>query len=74
MKVTSYSTQTYPMLNIDFGTLLTTIFVVVDESTVINLVPLEPNIWAGLKTCSLFPLKSFLAVWKRKIIALYFPK
>ncbi|WP_375507315.1 hypothetical protein [uncultured Nostoc sp.] len=31
MKVTSFSTQTSPMNSIDFGTLLTTIFVIVDD-------------------------------------------
>ncbi|MFN6568479.1 transposase [Dendronalium sp. ChiSLP03b] len=31
MKVTSFSTVTSPMTSIDFGTLLTTIFVVVDD-------------------------------------------
>ncbi len=31
MKVTSFSTQTSPMSSINFGTLLTTIFVVVDD-------------------------------------------
>ncbi|MDZ8189266.1 MAG: hypothetical protein RMX96_31060, partial [Nostoc sp. ChiSLP02] len=31
MKVTSFSIQTSPMTSIDFGTLLTTIFVIVDD-------------------------------------------
>ncbi|MEH1825656.1 MAG: hypothetical protein V7L22_09880 [Nostoc sp.] len=31
MKVTSFSTQTFLMTSIDFGTLITTIFVIVDD-------------------------------------------
>lgn len=31
MKVTSFSTQSSPMTSLDFGTVLTTVFVIVDD-------------------------------------------
>ena len=48
MKVTSFSTQTSSMTSIDFGTLLTTIFLVVDDwyqKQVKKTILLKPGIY-----------------------------
>ena len=59
MKVTSFSIQTSPMTSIDFGTLLTTIFVIVDdwyEQQVKNTTLLKPGVKASMSDSEIMTL------------------
>ncbi|WP_315789244.1 hypothetical protein [Fischerella sp. JS2] len=58
MKVTSFSLQTPPMTSIDFGTLLTTIFVVDDcyEKQVKNTTLLKPGVKASMSESEIMTL------------------
>lgn len=57
MKVTSFSTQTFPMTSIDFGTLITTIFVIVDDwydKQVKKTTLLNPGVKASMSDSKMF--------------------
>nr|MDZ8061790.1 hypothetical protein [Nostoc sp. EkiNYC01] len=61
MKVTSFSIQTSPMNSIDFGTLLTTIFVIVDDwyqKQVKKTTLMKPGVKASMSDSEIMTLAS----------------
>lgn len=66
MKVTGFSIQTFPMTSIDLGTLLKTIFVVVDDwyqKQVKKIILLKPGVKASMSDSEIMALALIIDVF-----------